>query len=91
MEPDDCSYVFGGFCPISIRLIENVVKKGWNSIKEVLKRLPGDSDFPANEKEIINSRNRTNFILVVFVGGITYAEIAAIRLLNNSLKGKIKF
>lgn len=33
-EPNDPSYVFGGYCPITIRLIENVIKKGWNPIKE---------------------------------------------------------
>jgi hypothetical protein len=89
MEPDDCSYVFGGFCPITIRLIETLVKKGWNSIKEVIKRLPGEFEYPANEKEIISSKNRTNFILLVFIGGISYAEISAIRHLNRTLKGKL--
>jgi hypothetical protein len=89
MDPDDTSYVFGGFCPITIRLIESLIKKGWNSIKEVIKRLPGDFDFPSNEKEILSSRNKTNFILLVYIGGITYAEISAIRFLNRNLKGKL--
>ena len=91
MEPDDCSYVFGGFCPITIRLIEALVKKGWNSIKDVIKRLPGDFEYPTNEKEIINIKNRPGFILLVFIGGITYAEISAIRYLNKTLKGKVFF
>ncbi len=90
-EPDDASYVFGGFCPISIRLIEALVKRGWNSIKEVIKRLPGEYDYPTNDKEIINPKSRPNFILVVFIGGITYAEIAAIRYLNRTLKGNFNF
>lgn len=89
MDPDDSAYVFGGFCPITIRLIEALVKRGWNSIKEVIKKLPGDYDYPAHEKEIVNVKNRTNFILVVFLGGVTYAEIAAIRFLNKKLRGKI--
>lgn len=33
-EPTDPSYVFGGYCPITVRLLENLIKKGWNSIKE---------------------------------------------------------
>jgi len=90
LDPDDCSYVFGGFCPITIRLIEVLVKKGWNSIKEVIKKLPGEFEFPTNDKDIINAKSRSNFILLVFIGGITYAEISAIRYLNKTLKGKIK-
>ena len=35
---DDASYVFGGFCPITIRLIEAMVKTGWNPIKELVKK-----------------------------------------------------
>jgi hypothetical protein len=94
-EPDDASYVFGGFCPIMVRLIEILVKKGWNSIKEVIKKLPGEFDYPQSEKDITNPKNKSqginsvNFILVVFIGGITYSEISAIRYLNKSLKGII--
>jgi len=58
----------------------------------VIKRLPGDFEYPnANEeKELLCRRSRPNFILLVFVGGVTYAEIAAIRYLNKSNKGKFK-
>ena len=86
-EPNDCSYVFGGFCPITIRLIEAAVKKGWGSIKEVIRRLPGDYEYPSSKKEIISPKTKPNFILLVFVGGITYAEISAIRFLNKTMKG----
>jgi len=34
VEPDDSSYVFGGFCPITIRLIEQIISGGWGGIKE---------------------------------------------------------
>jgi hypothetical protein len=87
IEPDDTSYVFGGYCPITIRLIESFVRKGWNSIREVLKKLPGEYEFPASEKEVLNLKSRPNFVLLVFVGGITYAEISAIRYLNRTLRG----
>jgi hypothetical protein len=89
-EPDDASYVFGGFCPITIRLIESFARKGWNSIREILKRLPGEYEFPANEKEVLNLKARPNFVLLVFIGGITYAEIAAIRYLNKTHRGKVR-
>ena len=50
----------------------------------VLKKLPGEIEFPLNEKEIISPKNKPNFILVVFIGGVTYAEISAIRYLNRT-------
>ena len=84
-EPNDASYVFGGYCPITIRLIENLVLKGWGSLKNLLKYLPGELEYPTNESEIINPKEPKNFILLVFVGGITFAEIGAIRYLNRTL------
>lgn len=89
-DPDDASYVFGGYCPITIRLIEAMCKTGWNSIKEVIKKLPGEYEYPipSNEKEMMSSKAKKNFILVVFIGGITYNEIAAIRYMNKTNKGR---
>ena len=83
-EPNDPSYVFGGYCPITIRMIENLITKGWGQIKDIIKYLPGEIEYPSNESEIINPKEVNNIILLVFVGGITYAEIAAIRYLNKN-------
>lgn len=91
IEPDDTAYVFGGFCPISIRLIENVIKDGWGSIKDVMTKIPGVTEYPNDESEILRPYNDRNIILLVFVGGVTYAEIAAIRYLNNLPGTKYKF
>ena len=85
MEPNDISYVYGGYSPISVKLIENCVKNGWNNIKYLLNDLPGETLFPENEKDILNCKDKS-FILLVFIGGITYSEIAAIRYLNKELK-----
>lgn len=83
-NPDDSAYVFNAFCPITIRLIEECINKGWTNIKEELKKLPGSFDYPLSEKEIIKPKKNKNYIIVVFIGGITYAEIAAIRFLNKT-------
>ena len=85
MEEKDISYVFGGYSPIIIKLIEKAVTIGWRKITNSLDDLPGETYFPENESNIINSEGK-NFILLVFIGGITYSEIAAIRCLNNQLK-----
>ena len=89
LEPNNVSYSYGGYSPITIKLIENCVKNGWNNIKYTLNDLPGETFFPENEKEILNVKEKS-FILLVFIGGITYGEIASIRYLNKELK-YIKF
>jgi hypothetical protein len=87
-NPNDSSYAYGGYCPIFIRLIEKAFNVGWNTIKETLKKIPGETDFPLDESEIINDNNEKKFFLVVFIGGITYGELGAIRYLNKTNKNK---
>ena len=88
-NPNDSSYAYGGYCPICVRLIEKAFSNGWDSIKETLKKLPGETDFPINESEIINNeKNERKYFLAVFIGGITYGELAAIRYLNKINKNK---
>lgn len=86
MEPNDTAYVFGAFCPISIRLIERMIKGEWCKLKEFLdSNLIGGTYFPVDEREVSNPPKEKNFILLVFIGGITYGEIAAIRFLNSRM------
>ena len=89
LEPNDPSYSYGGYCPIIVKLIEKAIKVGWNDIKNILNELPGDYFYPNDEKDILFPKSKS-FILLVFVGGITYGEIAALRYLNSQNQ-KIKF
>ena len=93
IHPNDTSYVFGGYSPISIRLIEKAINPGWNAIqKDVLKNLGFEYFIPEDEKEVTNPTFENNYILLVFIGGITYSEVAAIRYLNKCPKySKYKF
>ena len=77
----DCSYVFGEFCPIFLKLIEKFIQGGWNNIYDIIKKR-GFVDIPKNEKELFKEKKKKNFVFVVFIGGITYAEIEGIRFLN---------
>ena len=88
INPNDASYVYGGYCPIIIRLIEKAFNPGWAPIKETIKKIPGETNFPFDESEIINENNDIKYFLVVFIGGITYGELAAIRYLNKTYKNK---
>ena len=40
-NPNDISYVYSGFAPLSVRLIQYYARPGWRSITEVLNLLPG--------------------------------------------------
>ena len=89
-NPNDAAYSFSGYCPILVRLIEKAISKGWNSIKDVLKKLSTDFEYPNDELEILNNidNKEKKYILLVFIGGITYGELASIRYLNNKKKKK---
>ena len=88
-NPNDSSYAYNGYCPLLIRLIEKALSKGWSSIKDLLAKIPGAFEFPKDENIIIdNSSKDKKFILLVFIGGITYGEIAAIRYLNKNMGDK---
>ena len=88
-EQKDASYIYNGFCPIIIRLLEKLVEKGWGNIKDILKDIPGgDFEIPNEETEIISQKTEKQFILLVFIGGITYGELAGIRYLNKKLRNK---
>ena len=55
INPNDSSYVFGGYCPIIIRLIEKVFSTVWGMIKDIIKKIPGQINFPSDESKIINN------------------------------------
>ena len=83
---EDCSFVMSGFCPISLKLIEKGVKGKWNTIQDVIKRMPGEVSFPFDESEISKPTKEVNTIFLVFIGGVTYTEIEGVRFLNRKFK-----
>ena len=88
-EPNDISYTYNGYAPIIVRLIEKSLSQGgWNVIKDLLKKIPGETNFPSDETDIFSTSVDKQFILLVFIGGITYGELAAIRLLNKKNRNK---
>nr|GEW36837.1 vacuolar protein-sorting-associated protein 33 homolog isoform X1 [Tanacetum cinerariifolium] len=96
-NPKDVSYVFSGYAPLSIRLIQHAIRSGWRPIEEILKLLPGthteskrrafanapSSDIPGGLHMDKPQDGRRSLVLVVFVGGVTFAEISALRFLSS--------
>ena len=85
-KPEDFSYVMGGYCPIGLKLIEKGLEGKWNKIQDIIKKIPGEASFPNDESEIYNSTEEINTIFLVFIGGVTYTEIEAVRFLNRKFK-----
>jgi hypothetical protein len=79
-KPKDCGYVFGGaYIPVICRVVE-LLSEAKNSDEEISKLLQG--------RFVYQQTNSTNYtkavpkaVLVFFVGGVTYAEISALRFL----------
>ena len=96
--PQTIHYVFGSMAPISVSLLHRMFEqRGFQAISRVLSLLPGGHTHPnqRDEHEFFepSTINRVKKVLVYFLGGVTYAEIAAIRFLNtnSSYAGRFKF
>ena len=85
----DCSYIFHGYCPLILRLIEIALRGKWNKIKDIINKIPGETIFPSDENAIIKQDKKIKTIFIVFIGGVSYTEIEGIRYIN--LKSKQLF
>ncbi|XP_040573210.1 vacuolar protein sorting-associated protein 33A [Lepeophtheirus salmonis] len=91
-DPKDIAYVYSVYAPISIRLVQHLSFSpgGWRSIRDVLDILPGptleekQNSMGKSKPKLITTNNvdsNNSTTLVVFVGGVTFAEISALRYL----------
>ena len=95
-NPQSIHYVFGGMAPITARLIERMFEqRGFQAIQRALNLLPGQHSGPSMSEEIqffgSASSLRPKKVLVYFLGGVTFAEVAAIRFLNQRFENRYKF
>lgn len=112
-DPDDIAYVYSGYAPLSIRLIQCILQKpymqslhkaplpltpastGWVGFEDILKSARGPTftitQKPTDEKaykakvNLVAGTAATKYVFVMFLGGITFAEIAALRFINTQL------
>jgi len=88
-EQSDISYTYNGYAPMIVKLIEKALSQGgWSAIRDLLRKIPGETNFPSEESDIYSTSVDKQFILLVFIGGITYGELASIRLLNKKNRNK---
>ncbi|XP_017055580.1 vacuolar protein sorting-associated protein 33A [Drosophila ficusphila] len=106
VEPKDISYVHSFYAPLTARIVEHSLKPlGWQSLKSQINNLSGPTfeDFQAqlvgiggrhtvgttvSEGSLLNV---PRVVLVCFVGGCTFAEIAALRFLAAQEDNNVEF
>lgn len=90
LKINDCSYICDQYCPLSLKLIESAIYGKWGRIQETLKKMNGFLKFPIDEKEIAKPTEQVNTIFLVFIGGVSYAEIEGVRFLNRKFMENFK-
>ncbi|KAK7459085.1 Sec1 family protein [Colletotrichum acutatum] len=108
-DPNDIAYVYSGYAPLSIRLVQCVLQKqyllkvtrgngvsgatgasaaqGWHGFDEAVKHVRGQTFYELQKGEekavkaraLLSGGTEKQTVFVVFVGGITFTEIAALR------------
>ncbi|KAM0819303.1 putative Vacuolar protein sorting-associated protein 33A [Seiridium cardinale] len=110
-DPNDIAYVYSGYAPLSIRLVQCILQKqyllsitrssgatgagavtnsgaqGWRGFDEAAKHARGPTfdevqkgeDKAVKARALLSGGGDKKTVFVVFVGGITFTEIAALR------------
>lgn len=123
-DPNDIAYVYSGYAPLSIRLVQCVLQKqyflsaakgtsgagasvatsgsggqGWHGFDDALKHVRGQTFYEHQHGEdkavragaLLSGGGHKSTVFVVFVGGITFTEIAALRFIAKQEKGTASF
>ncbi|KAG5745615.1 hypothetical protein H9Q70_011688 [Fusarium xylarioides] len=119
-DPNDISYVYSGYAPLSIRLVQCILQKqyllsvtkgnsanaagapagvgtqGWQGFDEAVKHVRGQTfydhqkgeDKAVKARALLSGSGNKQTVFVVFVGGITFTEIAALRFIAKQEEGR---
>ncbi|MBE3044126.1 Sec1 family protein, partial [Candidatus Bathyarchaeota archaeon] len=119
-DPNDISYVYSGYAPLSIRLVQSILQKqhlikitkgnnaasasaaisagtaqGWHGFDDAVKHVRGRTFYELQKGEdkavkaraLLSGGGEKQTVFIVFVGGITFTEIAALRFIAQQEKG----
>ena len=111
-DPDDIAYVYSGYAPLSVRLVQCILQKqylqslhksplpltptstGWTGFENILKSAKGPTfnivqrpvdEKAAKAKQILAGTSGWKTVFVMFVGGITFTEVAALRFMARKM------
>ena len=113
VDPDDIAYVFSGYAPLSVRIIQCILQKpylqslhrtplpltpsstGWQGFEDILKSAKGPTfsiaqkagdEKAAKARTQLAGTSGSKTIFVFFLGGVTFAEIAALRFVRKQME-----
>lgn len=116
-EPDDIAYVYSGYAPLSVRLVQCILQKqyllsltkaasasdgissaaqGWQGFEDALKNVKGETfnrvqrgeDNAVKARHMLAGTGGRKTVVVMFLGGITFTEIAALRFVAKQEEGR---
>jgi vacuolar protein sorting-associated protein 33A len=116
-DPNDIAYVYSGYAPLSVRLVQCILQKqylfsltkgasasngissaahGWQGFEDVLKNVKGETfnRVQRGEEQAVKTRHMIagtggrKTVVVMFLGGITFTEIAALRFVAKQEEGR---
>ena len=94
-NPADIAYVHSVYGPLSVKLVMQVESPGWRNIRDVLDLLPGPSFEDTQQvggQGVARDRvGEKKVVLVFFVGGVTMAEVAALRFLSQQEESNVEY
>lgn len=118
-DPNDIAYVYSGYAPLSIRLVQCILQKqylqsitrgngvaaaagstgsgvqGWRGFDDAVKHARGATfdevqkgeDKAVKARALLSGSGEKKTVFVVFVGGISFTEIAALRFIAKQEEG----
>jgi vacuolar protein sorting-associated protein 33A len=118
-DPNDIAYVYSGYAPLSVRMIQCILQKsylqslsrspfpltpassGWQGFEDVLKSARGSTftvTQKARDEKMVKARDSLRggagdgwkTVYIMFLGGVTFTEIAALRFVGRQLEGEKK-
>lgn len=117
-NPNDISYVYSGYAPLSVRLVQSIIQKqhllsitrgttatsgagasshGWQGFEDALRNIKGETfnKVQKGDDQAVKARHmltgagsKVKTVVVMFVGGITFTEIAALKFLAKQEEGR---
>ena len=120
-NPNDIAYVYSGYAPLSVRLVQSIIQKqhlltmtkgsstassgissaahGWQGFEEALRNIKGETfnRVQKGDEQAVKARHmlagtggKAKTVVVMFLGGITFTEIAALRFVAKREEGRRK-
>ncbi|KAL6248984.1 Vacuolar protein-sorting-associated protein 33 [Rhinocladiella similis] len=111
-DPEDIAYVYSGYAPLSVRMVQCILQKqylqtlhksslpltpsstGWTGFEDILKSARGPTfslaqkatdEKAAKAKAALAGTGGWKTVFVMFLGGITFTEIAALRFIGRKI------